>query len=442
MKIKIILGVFIISVITLNAQVIDTTEFNKWIDENSINLDIKSNFNKLVDIIKDKPVIGLGECVHASKTINNLRFEITKELIKNANYRNVAFEMSFNTGLKVNNYIKTGQGNIRQILKESHFFLNSIEMLEFIEWIRNFNNTSETPVSIYGFDIQSNIDIIEDLLSYYNEIDNDAASLVSYLFEILSKNEIKSFGEYPEIFQDSVFNIINKLEAKHKLNRKNYIHKKGFIEYEYSNKRMVVLTQHLQMLNSGYSQSLKMRDSCNAALVKWIKDFEGEDSKIVLFAHNGHLSSAYKFVPRVRTLSCNGFYEDYPDYLISGYYLKRILGYDNYYFIGTQFSHGFFMGFDPENNFKLSRLEVFPPEPNSFPYLLKQVKQNPYFISFEFPQGTPRFIINYICSLQSFYEIGAAYDFKYAKARLIDNFDAIIYIDEVEESDILQYEKE
>lgn len=423
----------------LLAQNIDTSVFAKWVNENSIELKEKSGFNQLSDVLKDKTIIGLGECVHGSKTINNLRIELAKTLIENHDFRNIAFELSFNTGLRINHFLQTGEGDIEQIISKSHFFVNSMEMLDFIKWIKNYNDRSDEKINLYGFDIQSNIDLVEDLLKFYEETDKIAENLTATLHKIFVDNNIWEFRNYPASLQDSVTRIVQSLAEKHTLNRKNYILNAGYIEYEYSAKRIEVLSNQLQMLNSGYGKSLIMRDSCNTELVKWIKDFEGEKSKIILLAHNGHLGKSLWFYPRDRTLSAQGFYEYFTEEFITGYYLSKIFG-DEYYFIATQFSSGFFMGLDPENDFRLSKLEVTPPEPYTLPHLLKQaVAKSPYFIDLR-SETSSRQIINYLRSLQSFYEIGAAYDYKYAKARLIEYFDAIIYVDEIEESNLLKVE--
>lgn len=425
----------------LLAQNIDTLQFAKWINENSIELKETENSGsvQLADRLRDKTVIGLGECVHGSKTINNLRINIAKILIQNLDFHNIAFELSFNTGLRINHFLQTGQGDIEQILSESHYFINSTEMLDFIKWIKHYNEHSDKKINLYGFDIQSNIDLVEDLLKYYEKTDIIAANLTDTLNKIFEDNNIWAFGKYPTSLQDSVMKIIHSLTEKHTLNRKNYILNAGYIEYEYSKKRIEVLSNQLQMLNSGYGKSLIMRDSCNAELVKWIKDFEGERSKIILFAHNGHLGKSLWFYPRDRTLSAQGFYEYFTQEFITGYYLSEIFG-NKYYFIGTQFGSGFFMGFDPENDYLLSKLEITPPESYTLPHLLKQAAaKSPYFIDLH-SETTSRQIINYFCSLQSFYEIGAAYDYKYAKSRLIEYFDAIIYVDRIEESNLLKTE--
>ena len=424
------------------AQNIDTVQFAKWVKANAIELNENSGFAKLAEVLSNKTIIGLGECVHGSKTINNIRFDVTKALIEKNDFDNIAFEMSFNTGLRINHYLQTGEGNIEQILQESHFFLNSAEMLDFVKWIKHYNEQSVKPVNIYGFDIQVNIDIVEDLQKYYANTDKKAENITATLIGIIANNGgIWAFRKYPEILQDSVMKITSRLTEKHHLNRKEYILKSGFVEYEYAAKRIEVLSNLLKMINSGYGQSLIMRDSCNAELIKWIKNFEGEKSKIILLAHNGHLGKSLWFYPRARTLSTQGFYEYFPEKFITGYYLNEIFD-DEYYFIGTQFSSGFFMGFDPENEFRLSKLEVTPPESDSFTNLLQlAADKSPYFIQLYSYISFSQQEIDYLCSLQSFYHIGAAYDYKYNKARLINFFDAIIYVDKVEESNLFEFEE-
>jgi erythromycin esterase len=244
------------------------------------------------------------------------------------------------------------------------------------------------------------------------------------------------FGDYSQMLQDSVFSLLKLSIQKMEKIKTKYILEKGYLNYAYNLKKLNIIAEYMNMLNSGYAQSVQIRDSCNAELIKWINDLEGEQSKLIIFAHNGHLGKAQRFVPRVRTLSTDAFYEDYPEKLIMGYWLNKIYA-DKYFFIGTQFGTGTFRGFDPEKDYELSKLTVSFPMKNSFPYLLSKVNKNIYLIDFSFQRSTPRQVINYICSLQNCYEIGAAYDFKYIKTRLIDYFDAVIYIDKVKASRLL-----
>jgi erythromycin esterase len=441
MKNIFIISILILQVNILNAQLSDTLKFVNWLNQNLVDLDNfdKLQNNKIDSILKTKTIIGLGECVHASKTINKVRFDLSKHLIENSEFSVVAFEIAFNTGLKINEYITNGTGDIKQIISKSHFFNDSAELLDFIEWLREYNSKNNKEIHFYGFDIQSNLDINSELISYFKIVDNSVVIHIKLLKSIFEKNEMIKFGDYSQMLQDSVFSLLKLSIQKMEKNKTKYILEKGYLNYAYNLKKLNIISQYMNMLNSGYAQSLQIRDSCNAELIKWIKDFEGEQSKLILFAHNGHLGKAQRFVPRVRTLSTDAFYEGYPENLITGYWLNEIFA-NKYYFIGTQFGTGTFIGFDPENDYELSKLTVSIPMENSFPYLLGKANKNIYLIDFSFQPSTPRQVINYICSLQNCYEIGAAYDFKYIKTRLIDYFDAVIYIDKVKESRIFNIE--
>jgi erythromycin esterase len=440
---KIFLSVIILFVVKiLSAQNIDTIRFARWINENSIELSAKSGFKQLAEVLNDKTIVGLGECVHGSKTIDNIRFDVAKALIEHSNFNIVAFEMPFNIGLRINHFLKTGEGNIEQILMESHPFTRTSEMVDFIKWIKQYNARADKPVILYGFDVQSNVDLLKDLLKFYKKTTHkEAQNLTTTLVDIFEKvNVWESFGSQPAPFQDSVMKIVSRLVEIHALNRKDFVLNAGFIEYEHAAKRIEIWSNQLQGLNSGYAGGHKARAIGQSELVQWIKNFEGENSKIILFAHNGHLSKSVKLEPRERTLSTQGFYQNWPVELITGYYLDKAFG-DEYYFSATQFGSGFFMGFDPQNEFRLSKLEVTSPEQYSLPHLLQQANKIPYFIDIRSEKARTRQIINYICSFQPFYHIGAAYDYKYAKARLINFFDAIIFIDKIEESNRLDFEK-
>ena len=337
---KLSLSVIILVIFEFNfAQSIDTIQFANWINENSIEL---SGLRlKLADGLSDKTVIGLGECAHGSKTINDVRFDAAKALIENSAFNIVAFEMPFNIGLRINHFLQTGEGDIEQILKKGHFFTNSTEMLDFIKWIKKHNENADNPVLLYGFDVQSNIDLVEDLLKFYEKtINKEAKSLTITLIEIFKKNDIWSFGSYPASMKDSVMQIVSRLTEIHLLNRKDFVLASGFNEYEYSAKKLEILSNELQRINSSYGQSIRMRGFGQAELVKWIKDFEGEKSKIILFAHNGHLGKSHQLIPRARTLSTHGFYEIWEQDFFTGYYLSEIFD-DDYYFIGTQFGSGY-----------------------------------------------------------------------------------------------------
>lgn len=410
-----------------------------WIDENLVSIEPQklASFTPISQILKTKKIIAIGEAVHGSKTINTARFNFVKSLIKEAGVNNIAMEMGFNTGLKINHFIKTGAGDINSLLSQSHYFLNTSQMLEFILWLREQTKHHKAEISLYGCDIQINTSILNDITLYYKKAEFPLPNPLSILNKIFFNKALFEYKKMSKDGQRSVENAVQILAENHKNNKKELITKRGYVAYSYTEKSIEVLSNYLKMLGSGFAQARKMRDSTNAELVKWIAEFEGEKSKIALLAHNGHLGTYNRYIPRVRTLSTIGFYENYPKELLTGHYLKKWYG-NSYYFIGTQFKSGAFLGFNPQKGGALSEINVIKPEHNSFNHILSLAKCKNYFIGFSFTQKTPRIAINYICSFQPFYEIGAAYDFKYSKARLISYFDAILYLETVHADQLLK----
>ncbi|WP_319505171.1 erythromycin esterase family protein [Bacteroides graminisolvens] len=179
--------------VTMN-QLIDSTAIVKWISENSYDMGKDNNilaYNKIDSIARVKKIIGIGEPAHGVKTIYESRNELAKYLIQKCNYNIIALEMHFNVGVKVNEYISTGKGNLKEILKSGHFFTNCQEYIDFFEWLKNYNSKNNKKVMIYGMDIQSNIDLLEDLFSYLNTVDKNIKKSTDNLDKLFTK---KTFG--------------------------------------------------------------------------------------------------------------------------------------------------------------------------------------------------------------------------------------------------------
>ncbi len=136
-----------------------------------------------------------------------------------------------------------------------------------------------------------------------------------------------------------------------------------------------ILKQHLQMRTTykklhqqkaTYSQLTSSRDSCMAANVKWILEHEGPDSKIVLWAHNAHISQG-----------------GYPGYWKNsmGSYLKKLYG-QQVYAIGFDCFEGSYTGLGGSPR-KLGKQELPPAEPGSFTHTVNQLGKPVVFVDFK-----------------------------------------------------------
>ncbi|MCV6628229.1 MAG: erythromycin esterase family protein [Flavobacteriaceae bacterium] len=429
MKKLLFLTVLLFSIIT-QAQLVDSLQFANWIKQKALVLQNQQDWDQLAALLQDKPIIGIGEAVHGSKTLEQKRLQLAKNLIENYGYNRIALEMSFNTGLRLQKYIETGIGDPKTFLKQSHYFLNNTNLFAFIEWLRLRKTQGKPEVLFFGFDIQSNLDLLTDIYSFYKNRHPELATMLEKLQQEFEKGGY-DFGNYTEASKATIWTNLKQIQDSINQNQLDHSNNRSIL---YIKKRLEVWKQELVRRNSGYAASMKMRDSCNADLIEWmhqLKTSPKTPNKTIVLAHNGHLGTYDRYVPRIRTMKTTGFYEDYPQELLTGYYLKKKFK-ENYFFIGTQFTKGSFTAYNPKKQLALDQMFVSPPEQESLPFYLSTPDISCYYLPFNFSGKTPRRIIHYICSLQAFYEIGAAYDFKYSKARLISYFDAILFVQQIE----------
>jgi hypothetical protein len=98
------------------------------------------NFKELrnIDDFKNHKVLAFGETVHGSLTIQNTVYETIKCLIENGEVKLILFELPFEIGLRINDYI-SGQKNedIQKIL--SGFIYDNSGTYDLLNWLKDYN---------------------------------------------------------------------------------------------------------------------------------------------------------------------------------------------------------------------------------------------------------------------------------------------------------------
>jgi erythromycin esterase-like protein len=123
---------------------------------------------KLMESIKEKKIIGLGETTHGQLKINEFRNRLIKGLITKYNFSVIAIEDEYSCVKRVNKYIKNKSDNFEDGLS-AFPFLNKT-FISLIEWIRKYNKENGNKVSIIGFDCQETCSKVESKLD--KKVDN------------------------------------------------------------------------------------------------------------------------------------------------------------------------------------------------------------------------------------------------------------------------------
>lgn len=352
------------------------------------------NFKPLKKALAGTLITGLGEATHGTHECFTMKNSMFKFLVEEMNYSVFAIEDGIYGANMINAYILTGKGDPKQILKdEFHTVWQVTELLDLIEWMKDYNAHHSRKLTFAGFDSQQMDSYVRALRTFedqykvniftpFTDYDgegtdsiNDAMHLVSNIVDSVLRTLPPKPAMVPDTAWEQACWMINNISvALHQFNTKDW------------------------------KQALNTRDSMMALNIIHISKLHPGE-KIMLWAHNGHIGRQHMAVPEFITMGEN---------------LKRHYG-KAYTNIGFATSTGTYRGaVGKPDNMKTDNV-LKPAGPGSAEYLLHQ-KNIPCFIQ----------------SLQkapvegTFRAIGvfaSEYQFSEKPVKLADYFDWLIYID-------------
>jgi erythromycin esterase len=244
----------------------------------------------LKQMIGNARIVGLGENTHGSSEVFLMKHRLVEFLATEMGFNIFSIEANMPEAYKLDNYIIKGEGDPKSLLKGMYFWTwNTQEVLDMIYWMKQFNTNGTTKIHFTGFDMQYYMGSVQNLTDYankYNIVLKAKIDSVSSLFEKLKLKGAKAIES-----KDEIKYIKDKCENLHTYlidNVNNIIHNSDTGNYKWLVQNSTVLIQCLELAlraNSGFTY----RDESMANNVKWILE-NNPDSKIVLWAHNGHIT--------------------------------------------------------------------------------------------------------------------------------------------------------
>lgn len=269
-----------------------------------------------IDVPDDVKLIGLGEATHGNVEFQEMKLSGLKTLVKKENVRAFALEIDFSEGMTLNNYIRTGDGNARDLVNSLSFDIYHTEqMISLVEWMRDYNagKSPNQQLAFYGFDMQNPEQAI-DLISNY--IDAHQLQDVEKTKEAVALLDNKKTYQATNEENSHVSQVLTYL--KEAIDREEQTEETQLMSRELTN----VLTgiEYYRDNAADYDKMNLFRDKSMADTVVWIQNFEENRSggKLMLAAHNGHVS------------------KHEPTYTNMGQHLSENYG-KKYFVIGTDF---------------------------------------------------------------------------------------------------------
>lgn len=384
----------------------------KWVKDHAIPLTTSDpnvsldDLRPLDNIVGDARIVELGEGTHGTSEFFQMKHRLTEYLAQRKGFTVFAIEANMPEARRVNEYVLTGRGDPKAALAGMYFWTwNTQEVLDFIEWMRRYNASGKGRMEFWGFDLQTPNVAMDSVRAFVRRADTAYAvnvdSAYAHVASVVAERRSNTMSPIAAAYWEKEADLVlQHLRAQ----RDAYVAAgRDSLEVAWAIQNARVVVQAAGSARSGTS-----RDSSMAANVQWIEAHQPAGTKMVLWAHNGHVAREPKWM---------------------GAHLAAHYG-DAMRVIGFSLGDGDYTAVGPRG---LAAYPAAPPEPGTLEEVFRAT-------------GIPRFALDlrgadkttdaaFLAASHSFRSIGAvAMDNQFSPTNVASRFDVVIYFDHTKAS--------
>ncbi|HRI52604.1 MAG TPA: erythromycin esterase family protein [Pseudomonadota bacterium] len=324
-----------------------------------------ADLQPLAAALGEARLIGLGEATHGSREFFQLKHRLLEWLVSERGFNVFAIEATMPEAFAINEYVLTGRGDPQKALAGLYFWTwNTEEVLDLIRWMRKWNSDPRHPkVKFYGFDMRQMPRAVQVALAYIERVEkSEAASWATRLAPLANALDARAAvsepAELPALAKDAAA-LVERFDAA----RAAWTARSSAKAWAIARQHARLLVQSLEVLSLGQAPAAgERRDQAMAENISWIAEHEGPQSKVVVWAHDFHVSYGS------------------PSWHPMGQFLRTRWG-KAYLNVGFAFDHGDFRSGDRQDNDRVHPFTVEPLPPGTFDATLNAT-------------GLPRFILD------------------------------------------------
>ncbi|SEF84614.1 erythromycin esterase family protein [Paenibacillus sp. UNC499MF] len=318
----------------------------------------------LNDMVGSASIVGLGEATHGAREVFTMKHRIVNYLVSEKGFTNLVLEEGWDRALELDRYVLTGEGNPSEHLSP---VFKTKEILNLLSWIRDYNADPKhkSKVRIIGMDIQSvNENVYNKILEYIKRNHSDLVPRVEEKLKGLVPvtKDMDTFSSLTQKDKEKYVSDAKQISALLEEN-KSYLNGKSE-EFAWVKQNARIIEQFTAMLASppdNPSDFYLKHDIAMYENAKWTEEHLG---KTIVWGHNGHVSKT-NMIPFV-----------YPK--VAGEHLAEYYG-ERYVSIGTSVYEGRYNVYNSNGEFGPDGT-LKSDDPNSYNYVLGQVKKDQFFI--------------------------------------------------------------
>jgi erythromycin esterase len=242
-------------------------------------------------IIGTARILSLGEATHGSREFFQLKHRLLEFAVAELGFTIFALEANFTECLRINNYVLGGRGSAADVLSGTRFWTwDTEEVLALIEWMRDWNSTHARQVSFYGYDMQFPTEPALATLDYLRCVAPDLyEASAEHLDALCDDLSSEHFRLRDATLQKQVLDTIDYIRTVFDQERTAWVAATSTREWQLARLNAVVLAQSARLRLPALAAQVASRDLAMAENVVDLLALEGEQSKAVLWAHNGHV---------------------------------------------------------------------------------------------------------------------------------------------------------
>ena len=249
----------------------------------------------LKSVIGNARVVSLGEATHGTREFFQLKHRMLEFLVGKMGFTIFAIEATMPEAFDVNRYVLTGQGDPEKALAGLYFWTwDTEEVLAMIRWMRSYNAdpAHTNKVKFYGFDMQSPSRAAKVALGYLHEVDPGWSWQGEDLAVLANPYLAAQVSYWPKERRDRIAAAARELLARFDSEKARYTARNSEREWALARQHARIVVQSAEMNLADFMASSAVRDRSMAENIQWILDQEGPAAKAVIWAHNGHVSTA------------------------------------------------------------------------------------------------------------------------------------------------------
>ncbi|KUJ67327.1 erythromycin esterase [Streptomyces albus subsp. albus] len=383
-------------------------------------------------MVGDATIVGIGEATHSSHEFFAFKHRAFRYLVREKGFRTFALEAPWSTGLRLNDYVRYGKGDPRQIMRDE--FRNSYqvwqnqEYLRLVEWMRSWNVANPgDPVQFTGDDFgYAGPELYDRVTTYVGE---HFPALLPRFTELYQ-------GLRPTTDVDT---YMNAYLAKPLVERREMAGRTGqalaLLEGRQPSGGKAEreaygwAVQHARAIDqtargyafdfgkpAGSAAAMRYRDQVMADNTVWWQRHTGD--RVLLSAHNAHVAYA-TYSP-----------EDYPR--MQGAFIRDQVG-SAYLSVGFTFDRGSFNADGPDG--ALTEFTVGPAAPGSNERTLDAVRYRDYLVDLRTAPAAAR---DWLAVARPTRSIGTAFpDHSEFRIPLLPSHDVLIHLHRISAAGLL-----